>query len=268
MQTSETECLAALREAAEKLEKSPTKAEYEELGLRPASGTIIRVIGSWNQAKERAGLKTNASRGSRVGSKPDDVELPEGTDWEELTVDQRWHYRNRSWNTERTRRRRSRLRGWVTEQKINAGCQNCGENDPDVLDFHHPEPAEKTMAVVDMVTYGYSRENLSEELSKCVVLCANCHRKEHGERYSGSGEETLRGWVHSYKQTSGCRRCDETDARSLVFHHVHGEKRRSVSQLVSNGCSKQEICDEMEKCELVCSNCHRKAHADQLEPND
>lgn len=268
MQTSETECLAALCEAAEKLGKSPTKAEYEELGLRPASGTIIRVIGGWNKAKERAGLKTNASRGSRVGSKPDDVELPEETDWRDLTVDQRWHYRNRDWNAERTLRRRSRLRDWVTEQKANAGCQHCGENDPDVLDFHHHNATEKAMAIVDMVTYGYGREKLSEELSKCVVLCSNCHRKEHWERHSGSTEKALREWVYSYKQTTGCARCDETDARSLVFHHVRGEKRLSVSQLVSNGCSKQEIRDEMAKCELVCSNCHRKTHANRPEPND
>jgi hypothetical protein len=53
MRTTERECLDALQEAAERLGKSPTKAEYEELGLRPASATIIRVVGGWNEAKER-----------------------------------------------------------------------------------------------------------------------------------------------------------------------------------------------------------------------
>ncbi len=106
MPTTEAECIDALREAAERLGESPTKAQYEELGLTPASATILRQIGSWNEAKERAGLETNVSRGSRVASKPDEVDLPDHLVWEELSVDQRWHYRNREWNTERTLRRR------------------------------------------------------------------------------------------------------------------------------------------------------------------
>jgi len=45
MQRTETECLDALREAAERLGESPTKAAYEGLGLTPSSSTIIRVVG-------------------------------------------------------------------------------------------------------------------------------------------------------------------------------------------------------------------------------
>ncbi|ELY90615.1 hypothetical protein C483_11161 [Natrialba hulunbeirensis JCM 10989] len=43
--TTEDECIEALREAAERLGESPTKAQYEELGLTPASATIIRTCG-------------------------------------------------------------------------------------------------------------------------------------------------------------------------------------------------------------------------------
>ncbi len=64
--TTAEECLEALREAAERLGESPTKAQYEELGLTPASATIIRTCGGWNDAKEKAGLETSHSRGSRV----------------------------------------------------------------------------------------------------------------------------------------------------------------------------------------------------------
>lgn len=79
--TTETECLEALREAAERLGESPTKAEYEDLGLRPASATIIRAVGGWNEAKEKAGLdsevygtlcqlpQTGTLRGTQYGSR-------------------------------------------------------------------------------------------------------------------------------------------------------------------------------------------------------
>lgn len=55
----EEQCIDALHAAADRLGKSPTKAEYEELGLRPASATIMRNLGGWNAAKEAAGLQTN-----------------------------------------------------------------------------------------------------------------------------------------------------------------------------------------------------------------
>jgi hypothetical protein len=86
---TEAECIEALREAARRLGESPTKAGYEELELRPASATIIRHLGGWNAAKEAAGLTTNPSTGPRVGEKPDDVDLPAGVSWSDLSVDQR-----------------------------------------------------------------------------------------------------------------------------------------------------------------------------------
>lgn len=265
MRTSERECLEALREAAAILGKSPTKAEYEELGLRPASATIIRVVGGWNEAKERASLETNPSRGSRVGPKPDDVELPSETEWEDLSVDQRWHYRNTEWNKERTLQRRARLRSWTNECKRKEGCDNCGDTRPAVLDFHHENPAEKELAIVEMITYGFGRDTLHNEMVKCTVLCANCHRSTHidwpAENEAIAGSEASRAWVYRYKQSSeGCSRCGETDPRCLVFHHVRGDKRMSVSRMVSDGYARSAIADEIEKCELLCANCHRMEH--------
>jgi hypothetical protein len=181
MSTTEQECLDALREAADELGESPTKKEYEELGLTPASATILRVVGGWNEAKERAGLETNASRGSRVAPKPDDVTIPDDAEWADLSQDQRWHYKNVEWNTERTLQRRATLRAWVNEQKAEQGCADCSESDPACLDCHHRESADKEMEITEMVTYGHSKANLREEMAKCVVLCANCHRREHFE---------------------------------------------------------------------------------------
>lgn len=180
MRTTEAECIAALRRAAERLGESPTKAQYEDLGLTPASATIIRVMDGWNAAKKAAELKTHPSTGPRVGPKPDNVVLPEGTVWTDLSVDQRWHYRNVEWNTERTLDRRAELRAWAYEYKrTSGGCVRCTEADPACLDFHHVNADEKEMTVSSMISYGYSKERLLDEIEKCVVICANCHRKQH-----------------------------------------------------------------------------------------
>ncbi|WP_262179096.1 homing endonuclease associated repeat-containing protein [Haloarcula laminariae] len=180
--TSEDDCIRALREAADRLDESPSKAAYEDLGLTPASATIQRVMGGWNAAKEAAGLATNTSTGTRVDPKPDDVDLPDGLEWAELSQDQRWHYRNRDWNRERTLDRRARHRAWVYERKYEStGCVRCGEDDPACLDYHHRDDTEKEMTICEMVTHGYSKEKLRTEIAKCDLLCANCHRKEHYE---------------------------------------------------------------------------------------
>ena len=255
MPKTEEECLDALREAAERLGESPTKAQYEELGLIPASATILRQVGGWNEAKERAGLETNVSTGSRVESKPEDVDLPNRLVWEELSADQRWHYRNREWNTERTLRRRARLRTWVNEMKEKSGCERCGSGDPACLDYHHPDGVEKEMDVGTMITHGYGKDALETEIERCEVLCANCHRKEH---YSPPTTD-LRIWVHRIKDgRGGCSDCGESDLACLDFHHETGEKDDTVARMIADGRPKDIVRSEIRKCIVLCANCHRR----------
>ncbi|MDH5018788.1 homing endonuclease associated repeat-containing protein [Halobacterium rubrum] len=99
------DCLSALEDAASRLDESPTKAQYERLDITPAASTILRHCGSWNDAKAQAGLSTNRSTGPRVEPKPDDVSVPDGETWSSLSQDQRWHYRNRDLNAQRSRDR-------------------------------------------------------------------------------------------------------------------------------------------------------------------
>lgn len=184
--TSEEDCVRALRSAAVVLGESPTKAQYEELGVTPASGTIQRVMDSWNGAKKAAGLETNHCRGSRLGTKPADVSLPNGSSWADLSQDQRWHYKNADRNQQRTLNRRAKHRAWVYEYKRDSdGCCRCGEADPACLDFHHRDDTDKEMTISKMITYGFSKSKLRAEMDKCDILCANCHRKEHHEVPTG-----------------------------------------------------------------------------------
>lgn len=258
--TTEDECIDALQAAADRLGESPTKAQYEELGLQPASATIIRTVGGWNEAKERAELETSYSRGSRVGPKPDDVELPAGTSWEDLSVDQRWHYRNADWNKKRTLHRRSQLRSWLNDCKRERGCSQCGVDTAACLDFHHTDETTKKMAVGQMVTFGYGRDALRDEIAKCEVLCANCHRNVH---YTPPKKECRR-WTLEQKREMGCNQCDESDPACLDFHHVTDTKEATVAKLLANDRSKERIRSEIERCRVLCANCHRKEHHDGL----
>lgn len=268
---TEAECLDALQDAAEELDASPTKAEYETLGLTPSASTILRIVGGWNEAKRRAGLETNPSTGSRVESKPDSVDLPDGTVWEDLTQDQRWHYRHAEHNAERTLERRQRLRAWVNDRKAERGCSECGESDPACLDFHHPND-DKEMAITDMVTHGYSTDRLETEIAGCAVLCANCHQKRHDRRPAVVREETdrprtkrerLQQWTFKYRLRTDCQRCPEADPVCLQFHHPTPERKTaSVGAMISDSVPASEVREEVQKCVVLCANCHRKEHVE------
>jgi hypothetical protein len=59
-------------------------------------------------------------------------------------------------------------------------CTQCGFNHPAALDFHHTNPAEKENLVSKLVSNGCFVAAM-EEVQKCIVLCANCHRVHHAE---------------------------------------------------------------------------------------
>lgn len=56
-------------------------------------------------------------------------------------------------------------------------CVDCGESDPICLDFHHRSPIDKLFEVPRNT--GFSLKQVQEEIEKCDLVCANCHRKRH-----------------------------------------------------------------------------------------
>lgn len=55
--TSKDTCAGALNYAKERLGKTPTQDEYDELGLTPCGDVIIAVCGSWTKALREAGIE-------------------------------------------------------------------------------------------------------------------------------------------------------------------------------------------------------------------
>lgn len=292
---SEEDCIRGLQEAAEKLKKSPTKSEYESLDVSPSSSAILRIMGSWNDAKQAAGLETytqSEGGGIPVQHKPTDVSIPTDQDWEDLSAQQRWYYKNRDHRIRVKTRRKKELQRWFYEfKRDNCECENCGEAFPGCLDFHHVST--KREDISRMVADGYSKDSIKSELKRCVVLCANCHHKEHldpkvaiggtsGSQpsvevefpsiagFEGSDHELrskLRKWINAYKvRSGGCSRCKESDPRCLEFHHpVSDNDKVPISTLVALESTKERFLKEFQKCEILCRNCHRKEHYEKPE---
>ena len=70
------------------------------------------------------------------------------------------------------------LRQKWQEYKATLSCTVCGESHPATLDFHHAVRDPTNRKLSDLLRNG-AWADAYEEIKKCVVLCANCHRKHH-----------------------------------------------------------------------------------------
>lgn len=77
------------------------------------------------------------------------------------------------------------------EFKRSLSCVRCGESSTACLDFHHIDPARKEFSINAIRFTGW--DTVKKELSKCVCVCSNCHRKIHAEEIIVVNE-----WVTSF----------------------------------------------------------------------
>jgi len=90
------------------------------------------------------------------------------------------HYAN---NKERYKECGLRAKKWFMDYKRELQCNRCGFNHPAALDFHHKDPKTKTFSMSGVHMGKINKDKIMEEISKCEVLCSNCHRIEHAFNY-------------------------------------------------------------------------------------
>ena len=70
----------------------------------------------------------------------------------------------------------------------------------------------------------------------------------------------IRAWFRKHKSSLRCCLCGEDHPATIDFHHKTGKKEEGISKMVADGFSIERIKSELDKCEALCSNCHRKKH--------
>ena len=82
------------------------------------------------------------------------------------------------------RKRMVEASAFICEMKA-APCADCGGRfPPEAMDFDHVR-GEKTWSICQMRNYTISR--IKEEMAKCDLVCANCHRiRTHVSRCNGT----------------------------------------------------------------------------------
>lgn len=71
-------------------------------------------------------------------------------------------------------------------------CEKCGySNNLAALDFHHIDPKTKSFQLDSRHLSNTNIDKLKDEVNKCILLCANCHRETHYPNYNEGNIDSL-----------------------------------------------------------------------------
>lgn len=106
------------------------------------------------------------------------------------------------------------------------------------------------------------------------TICKTCHREYKKKHYHNNKKEHYRrnketddkinAFILEYKEKHRCTICNESDESCLDFHHIDPSKKEGEISLLRKGGSIKKVISEIEKCVILCSNCHRKLHAGKI----
>lgn len=65
-------------------------------------------------------------------------------------------------------------------EHLGGKCSHCGIKEPlCIFDFHHTDKEKKDFTLNQKKSLSFDK--IKNELDKCILLCANCHRIEHSK---------------------------------------------------------------------------------------
>ena len=86
------------------------------------------------------------------------------------------------------------------------------------------------------------------------------NQSDHNQ-YKKEKRSEIKAWLKELKEQIPCADCKESyPCYVMEFDHVRGEKWATITHLVQQGYAKIAIEKEIQKCDLVCANCHRLRH--------
>ena len=184
-------------------------------------------------------------------------------------------YRRRKRSAKAYRYQKKRRRGQKARLVEARGgrCVDCGYAGTSMaLEFHHRDPLTKRFAIA---SFNGPWAELLTESENCDLICSNCHRVRH----ASDDIRTKGGEVVEYRRRSKARavahmggRCFGCGRNGLSaifdFHHLDAaDKKFGIGQ---DGIPRSwnRVVAELEKCVMLCANCHREVHAGVRELDD
>ena len=108
------------------------------------------------------------------------------------------------------------------------------------------------------------KDGRSADCRECHKAYNAIHYQNHVETYKANAQsrrKKIQRWLRETKKSLACIRCGESHIACLVFHHKDPAlKETEVARVAIRGWSIDRIKREIDKCDVLCENCHRKLH--------
>jgi uncharacterized C2H2 Zn-finger protein len=180
--------------------------------------------------------------------------------------------------TNTTSQKRINLKKIELVNKFGNVCLNCHQTfHPAIFDFHHNNPENKEHILLSRKTL----KIIESEIVKCSMLCSNCHHLQHintirwdknyvkntiyTEHKRKLYDTQMYRWNKLKEKAieylgNKCSCCGEKYHPVIYeFHHVNPDtKEYCWNKLRLHKWA--DITKELDKCVVMCSNCHRLEH--------
>jgi hypothetical protein len=106
-----------------------------------------------------------------------------------------------------------------------------------------------------------------EEAKKMRLKYYHSHKDSELKRIKQRVKD-LTEWMRELKKSLCCEDCGESTWYCLDFHHLDPSKKDiALARVTRQGWGKSRILEEIAKCVVICSNCHRKRHFREKYPS-
>lgn len=137
-------------------------------------------------------------------------------------------------------------------------CSACKEESP-LSEFHQRKNKKGELVyryVCKPCACERARQSYQRNKESAKARCAKAAKKRILER---------RRFVYEYLTKHPCVRCDEADPVVLEFDHIDRDTKDSpISQAIWANWSMKRLLAEIDKCQVLCANCHRRKTAQDL----
>jgi hypothetical protein len=195
-----------------------------------------------------------------------------------------YYAKNRDAEIERVMRRQQATLAWLRDLR-RVPCLDCGGTfPPHVMDFDHRDPKQKLFNVTGSRAMLMVRSKLEAEIAKCDIVCANCHRirtyaafnrgdiraaafypradegtpKQQRSRVKWHRARTAHMQVLRTLRERPCLDCGKSFPWYVMqFDHRDPSGKKATVPDLAGRVSTSRLLEEIAKCDIVCTNCHR-----------
>ena len=131
-------------------------------------------------------------------------------------------------------------------------CKKCSEEkDLSEFNFRNKEKG----------TYNSNCKECKRKIDNELYKSNHTGRKSKVSKSKKERVERNRSIVSDFKLNGKCYLCGDERHYVLDFHHIiSSEKEGEIPNLAKKAYSEKKIIEEIDKCVLLCSNCHREIH--------